>query len=267
MALTSIPTKALEESGRLLYNRNERDGRTRAIGETIMASDDSYDLLRHTPLFAGLSDSELARMASDLHRRCYAGGETIFHQGDPGNAVYVVASGRVRIYVPTEEGQEVSVVFYGPGGMFGEMALVDQKPRSATAQAMEDTVVWAMNGTHFYRHLRENYQVALNLMQLLSRRLRATTDHVRAMASLDVSRRTIQALLDLAHQQGRATPEGIRLGRLTQQDLASLIGTSRESVNRALRALARKGLVAVLQGQIVVCRPEELTELLGEESS
>ena len=230
-----------------------------------MPTDEHDDLVRRAPLFAGLSDSELARVSRDLHRRHYGGGETIFHQGDAGDAIYLIVSGRVRIYVPTEEGQEVSVIFYGPGGMFGEMALVDQKPRSATAEAMEDTTVLAMSSTRFYQHLQGNYQIALNLMQLLSGRLRATTDQMRAMASLDVSRRTIQALLRLAGQQGSPAPEGIRLGRLTQQELASLVGSSRESVNRALRALARKGLVAVLGGQIVVRRLGELAKLLGEE--
>ena len=230
-----------------------------------MSMDDPYHLLRHTLLFAGLSDADLSRISNDLHRRRYTAGETLFNQGDPGHAVYVVETGRVRIYVPTEDGQEVSVIFYGPGEMFGEMALIEREPRSATAEAMEDTVVLAMGSVQFYRHLRENYQVALNLLQHLSRRLRETTDQVRAMASLDVSRRTIQALLQLAGRQGSAVADGIHLGRLTQQELASLIGTSRESVNRALRALARKGLVEVVQGQIVIRRFEELQELLGEE--
>jgi len=229
-----------------------------------MPSKERLELLRRTALFAGLSDRELNRLARDLHSSSCLAGETIFNQGDRGDAVYIVKAGRVRIYVPTKEGQEISVVFYGPGEMFGEMALVDRKPRSATAEAMEDTVVLAMGSRQFYWHLQENYQLALNVMQLLSRRLRETTDQVRSMASMDVSRRTIQALLQLAKRQGVPSSDGIRLGRLTQQDLASLIGTSRESVNRALRALARKGLVAVVQGEIVIKEAEALKELLGE---
>lgn len=229
-----------------------------------MTTEDRCDLLRQTLLFAGLDDSELARIAHDLRRRHYEAGATLFHQGDPGAAVYIVETGRVRIYMPTEDGQEVSVIFYGPGEMFGEMALLEREPRSATAQAMEDTAVLVMGSAPFYRHLQENYQVALNVMQHLSRRLRETTVQVRSMASLDVSRRTIQALLQLAGRQGVPAPDGIHLGRLTQQDLASLVGSSRESVNRALRALARKGLVAVVQGEIVIRQAGELQELLGE---
>jgi CRP/FNR family cyclic AMP-dependent transcriptional regulator len=229
-----------------------------------MPADDRHDLLRHTLLFAGLNDSELARVAYDLYRCSYAAGEILFHQGDPGAAIYIVETGRVRIYVPTEEGQEISVILYGPGETFGEMALLESAPRSATAEAMEDTVVLAMGSVPFYRHLQENYQVALNLMQHLSRRLRATTDQVRAMASLDVSRRTIQSLLRLAKRQGTPAADGIHLGRLTQQELASLVGTSRESVNRALRALARKELVAVVRGEIVIRQVEALEDLLGE---
>jgi CRP-like cAMP-binding protein len=224
----------------------------------------SFELLRRTALFAALSDGELARLAQDLHRRSYLAGETIFNQGEEGNAVYVVEMGRVRIYVQTEEGQEISVVFYGRGEMFGEMALVDRRPRSATAVAMEDTVVLAMGSRQFYRHLQENYQVALNLMQLLSRRIRETTALVQAMASMDVSRRTVQALLQLAERQGAPAADGIYLGRLTQQELASLVGTSRESVNRALRALARKQLVSIVRGEIVIRQARALEELLGE---
>lgn len=264
MALLRTSDKGLVQSKGLVYNSAEAVRPAAIPSESAMPTNERHDLLRRTALFAGLTDGELRRLAADLHRCRYAAGETIFNQGDPGNALYIVEAGRVRIYVPTEEGQEVSVVLYGPGDMFGEMALVDRRPRSAAAVAMEDAVLLAMSSRHFDRHLRENYQLALNVMELLSRRLRETTDQVRAMASLDVSRRAIQTLLQLAERQGTPSPEGVRLGRLTQQELASLVGTSRESVNRALRALARKGLVDVARGEILLRRLEELAALLGE---
>lgn len=263
MDQTGIASKgAVVRMAEFVYN--SRATQHPVTGEAKMPLEERYELLRHTLLFAGLSDGELERVAQDLHRRQYAAGEAIFHQGDRGTAVYIVVTGRVRIYVPTAEGQEVAVIFYGPGEVFGEMALLESEPRSATAEAMEETSVLIMGGGPFYRHLQENYQVALNLMQHLSQRLRATTEQVRSLASLDVSRRTVRTLLQLAGRQGSAAVDGIHLGRLTQQDLASLVGTSRESINRALGALARKGLVAIVRGEIVIRQAEALAELLGE---
>ena len=160
--------RTLVETGALVYNGSLAAGPGRVPGEATMLPDKRHELLHHSALFAGLRESELARLSASLHRCRYAAGQTIFNQGDPGNALYIVEAGRVRIYLPTEEGQEVSVVLYGPGDMFGEMSLVDRRPRSAAAVAMEDVVLLAMSSAHFDRHLQENYQLALNVMHILA---------------------------------------------------------------------------------------------------
>jgi CRP/FNR family cyclic AMP-dependent transcriptional regulator len=233
-----------------------------------MSTGHRQDFLRDVPLFNGLDDAELAQLAADLKRRYFAADQSVFYQGDPGSAVYIIVSGRVRIYVHGEEGQEVSVVIYGPGDLFGEMALLDRQPRSATAVAMEDTVLLALSDDDFYRHLRQSHQLALNLMLTLSTRLRDTTEAVESLATLDVNRRLIKRLLYLAERHGTVTEEGIRIrGRLTQQALASLISTSRESTNRALRALACKGLIDVRHGRITLLKPQELERLVAGEDS
>lgn len=260
----------LVELGGLVYNKVNGHSHCHAStagGERSMPTHNRWSFLRRVPLLAELDDAELKRLAGDLKRRTYTAGQPIFFQGDPGNAIYIIASGQVRIYVHGEDGQEVSVVIYGPGDLFGEMALLDRQPRSATATAMEDAVLLAMSADDFYRHLRQSHQLALNLMMALSTRLRETTEAIESLATLDVTRRLIKKLLYLSERQGTVTQEGIRLrGYLTQQALASLISTSRESVNRALSALARKGLIDVRHGRIVLLKPQELERLVAGEN-
>ncbi len=221
-----------------------------------MSLDDRWHFLRNVPLFAGMDDIELEQLVGNLKRRSFIADQTIFYQGDPGHAVYIIESGQVRIYVHGEYGQEVSVMIYGPGDIFGEMSLLDRQPRSATAIALEDSVLLAMSDDDFYRHLQQSHQLALNLMLALSTRLRETNEAIESLATLDVNRRLIKKLLYLAERQGVPIEEGIRLrGRLTQQALASLISASRESANRALRALARLGLIAGRPGRLGVLQP------------
>lgn len=229
-----------------------------------MAWDKRLEFLQRIPLFADLDDDELTRFSQNLQRRTYTAGQTVFMQGDDGNSVYLIESGSIRIYVHGEDGQEVSMVLCGPGDMFGEMSLIDQQPRSATAMAVENTVLWVMSGEDFYAHLRANSQLALNMMLTLSTRLRDTNEAIRSLALLDVPRRIAKRLLSLALRQGEHTADGIRIGsKLTQGDLASLISASRESTNRALRALQRQGLIEMQDGHIILLKPEELSNLIG----
>ncbi|MFZ5919018.1 MAG: Crp/Fnr family transcriptional regulator [Chloroflexota bacterium] len=231
-------------------------------GAHAVSTEVRLDFLRTVPMLSGMDDDEIQRLAADLKRRSVAAGEAIFFQDDPGHAVYIIASGRVRIYVHGEDGREMSVAIYQPGDLFGEMALLDRQPRSATAEAMEHSVLLTMSAQDFFSHLRQSHQLTLNLMMALSHRLRETTQSMESLTTLDVNRRLIRKLLQLAGQQGLVKKDGIHLrGRLTQQSLASLIGASRESVNRALRALARAGLIAVQHGRITILEPQELERL------
>lgn len=252
-----------------VYNDISRLARVRkAVEEPGMSTQDRYAFLRRVAMFDEMDEEELAALARDFRRRTFGAGESIFYQGDPGNAVYVVERGTVRIYVHADEGQEVAVVIYGPGEVFGEMSLLDQLPRSATAEAIEETVLWVMNAQDFDRHLRTSHQLALNVMLTLSTRLRQTNESVKSLASLDVTRRVAKRLLSLALRQGVQEGSAVRINsRLTQGDLASLVGTSRESANRALRALQRKGLIDMEGGYITIREPGELSSLVGGEET
>ena len=223
---------------------------------------DRLDVIRQMPLFVDMGEAELQALARDLLRRQFSEGEAIFQQGDPGQMLYLVESGQVRIYVQDEEGQETSVTLCGPGDMFGELAVIDGLPRSASAVAMESTVVHILSRDRFREHMRRSPQLALNFMRTLSVRVRYSTRQVSSLTLLDTPGRLARKLLELAYDHGQVEPAGVRINlTLTQSDLASLIGATRESVNKALGAFRRQGLILTQPGHIVIVEPDALREM------
>jgi CRP/FNR family transcriptional regulator/CRP/FNR family cyclic AMP-dependent transcriptional regulator len=205
-------------------------------------------LLRNVPFFAGLSDQELQVLAESLGKRTFGKGMIIFHKGSPGQTLYIIESGKVRIFILSESGQEISVNIYGPGDVFGELALLDGLPRSAGAVAMEKTVTFTLRRDDFLRHLEACPRMARSIMEVLSTRVRYTTDYAESLAFLDVYGRVAAKLLELADRYG-VRKEGIEIElRLTQAELASWVGTSRESVNKVLGTFRDYGLIEV-EGQ------------------
>jgi len=220
------------------------------------------DFIKQVPLFAGLDNAELAALAQDLWQRRFMPGEAIFQQGDSGQMLYLIESGQVRIYVQDEEGQETSVNLCGPGEMFGELALIDEMPRSASVVAMEPTVVYIISRERFREHLLRSPQLALNFMKMLTVRVRYTTQQLSSLTLLDTPGRLARKLLELAQDHGQVEAEGVRINlSLTQSDLASLIGTTRESVNKAMGAFRRQGLILMKEGHIVIVDADKLREL------
>ncbi|MEK7783964.1 MAG: Crp/Fnr family transcriptional regulator [Chloroflexota bacterium] len=217
------------------------------------------------PLFVGLTDAELDTLAKDFAQRQFKPGETIFQQGDPGQVLYLIEMGQVRIFVAGEEGQETSVILYGPREIFGELAVIDGLPRSAGAVAMDNTVVYMLTRDRFREHMRRFPQLALNFLKALSVRVRYSTQQVGSLALLDVPGRLARKLLEFAENYGVAGPEGVRINlSLTQSDLASLTGTTRESINKALGAFKRQNLIIIhSQGSITIVDPDGLRELIS----
>lgn len=223
---------------------------------------DRLSVIKQMPLFAGLTDDELGALTHDLLCRRFREGEAIFQQGDPGQMLYLVESGQVRIYVQDEEGQETSVTLCGPGDMFGELAVIDGLPRSASAVAMDRTVVHILSRDRFREHMRRSPQLALNFMKTLSVRVRYSTQQVSSLTLLDTPGRLARKLLELARDHGQVEPTGVRINlTLTQSDLASLIGATRESVNKALGAFRRQGLILTQPGHIIIVEPDALREM------
>jgi CRP/FNR family transcriptional regulator/CRP/FNR family cyclic AMP-dependent transcriptional regulator len=207
-------------------------------------------MLRSVPFFAGLSDQELEVLADSLGKRTFGKGMIIFHKGSPGQTLYIIESGKVRIFILSESGQEISVNIYGPGDVFGELALLDGLPRSAGAVAIEKTVTFTLHRDDFLRHLEAYPRMAKSIMEVLSTRVRYTTDYAESLAFLDVYGRVAAKLLELADRYG-VQKEGIEIElRLTQAELASWVGATRESVNKVLGTFRDYGLIEV-EGQTI----------------
>lgn len=218
------------------------------------------DLLRHTALFSGLTDDELGLLALQLVRHTFGAGVVIFHRGTPGSALYLVESGRVRVFLLSEEGHEITLNFHGPGECFGELALLDGLPRSAGAITMEPTVVHALQREDFLRQIHAHPHIADSILAMLSRRLRQLTDYTESLAFLDVTDRVVAKLLEMAERYG-VEGDGIQIDlALTQGELATWIVASRERVNKVLGILRDRGLIRVDGKQITILDREALRQ-------
>jgi CRP/FNR family cyclic AMP-dependent transcriptional regulator len=243
-----------------LHNRHLRHWHpTTKPTKTIMTQSTTF--LASIPLFANLPKRTLQRLATDLTPRYFAQGDTIFHQGDPGEVLYLVKSGQIRIFVHGN-GQETSVILFGhPGDIFGELAIVDGLPRSANATAMVNTWLYTLDREQFRAHMRYSPQLALNFMKLLTVRVRYNTKQVNSLASQGIPGRLARLLLRLAQEYGEAESYGVRINaNLNDSDLASLIGASRESTNKTLSIFRRQDLIRKDNGHIIIIDPDSLRD-------
>ena len=210
-------------------------------------------LLRSISLFSGLSDPELEALANRLGKRTFGRGVIIFHKDSTGDSTYIIESGKVRIFVLSESGQEISVRICGPGEVFGELSMLDGLPRSAGAIAMEETHVLTLPRDDFLELLDAYPHLTKGIIPTLTARVRYTTQYAENLIFLDVEGRVAHRLLELADQYGVQTPDGIELAlQLTQSDLASLVGATRERVNKVLGAFRDQELIELDAERIIV---------------
>jgi CRP-like cAMP-binding protein len=222
------------------------------------------ELLIRCPLFAELSMGESENLAALLRRRRYRGGDPVFREGDPGTALYIIEAGEIRILLGGSEGKEVVLALLGPGEFFGELALLDGEPRSADAVATANTDLLVLPRDDFVRFLRDVPAVAVNLLASLSRRFRRTDRLVHDAAFSDVRTRVTRLLVELAETRGTESHGGVVIGpRLTQGDLASMVGATRESINKCLRSYTAQGLVRHERGRLVLLNVERLRAQIG----
>ncbi len=217
------------------------------------------ELLRRVSIFAHLGDDEFEALARLVETREVPAEALVVGEDDAGDALFVLARGRVKVVLYGESGREIILrVFRRPGDFFGEMSLLDGQPRSASVLAMEPSSLLVLSRDAFREHLRRSSGTALAVMAELSRRLREADGVIGNLALLDVYGRLARKLRQLAASDGEQTPEGVVVRDLpTQQELAGLIGTSRETVSRAFAALSRRGLVR-LSGRRLVLRRDFL---------
>lgn len=215
-------------------------------------------ILREVALFRDLPQPELSVLAHQVVRREYGRNELIFSQGDRGDGLYIVAEGHVRISRENVSGDEVIITLHEPGEYFGELALFDDEPRSASATAEERTAVLFLSRSIF-REFLENHPAALfSCLQVVVRQLRRCTDLVDELALMDVRSRLARRLLSL--DQGGMLEGADNTFRLTQQHLAHMTGATRESVNKHLNALVDEGIVQLWRGRIRILDREALEE-------
>lgn len=219
------------------------------------------ELLKKVSLFAALDDQALARLASNLRRRQFRKDTIIFHKDQAGDALYLVESGHVRIFLPTESGEELTVEIARVGDVFGELALLDGRPRSASAETLEDTSTHVLSREDFQRFLSATPEFANSLIALLSTRIRQITEYAESLAFLDIHGRVARVLLQMAERHGTKTNNGTEIDfDLTQAELASMIGATRERVNRALTSFRSQGLIELQGKKVVLLDPARLRQ-------
>jgi CRP/FNR family cyclic AMP-dependent transcriptional regulator len=212
------------------------------------------DFLASVPMFSGLQRDELLKFAELTRERTYPKGSVILFQGDPGDSLYVLRQGRAKVVLIGEDGREVILGVLEPGAHFGELALIDDQPRSAHVIAMEDSQLLILRREDFRRRVEANPPVAWALLTELSRRLRRADQKIGGLVLLDVPGRISRLLLDLSAESDSATIEK----PLTHQTIAQMIGASRETVSRAMKEFQEEGLIRVERRRIAVANRDAL---------
>ncbi len=224
-----------------------------------METENGAVYLKQVPLFADLADEDLRELIAVAKRRIFRNGEVIFHREDPGQVLYVIKEGKVKISLISPEGQEISLVVFGKGECFGEFAILDGLPRSADAVALERVECYTLQRSDFHKAIMKNPKIAIQVLEVLSKRLRTTDQMIEDLIFLDVYGRVAKKLLELADTHGSKVGNGIRIDvRLTQQELASMVGASRESVNKVMGYFTDKDFISTDKHRITLHRIVEL---------
>ena len=217
------------------------------------------DVLRQAPLFSGLDDEVASALESSMSSSSLRRGEILFNEGDDGNQLYVVTEGKVKLGRTSPDGCENLLAILGPGQMFGELSFFDPGPRSATATAVTDVELKSLGHEALSPVLNAHPDVAHALLNQLAGRLRRTNEVVGDLVFSDVPGRVAKALLDLASRFGRRADDGVHVNHdLTQEELAQLVGASRETVNKALADFASRGWLRLEPRSVVILDLERL---------
>ena len=220
---------------------------------------DRRALLAQHFLLAELDQSALDTLLAIANERRFTNGQVIFQKGDPGTSMMAVLEGRVRISAYSEDGREIILNMVDPGQLFGEIALLDGKERSADATAMGKTQLLILDRRDFLPFLEQNPKIAVQLIEVLCSRLRRTSEMVESIAFLDFGARLARLLVQMSEHYGKETEAGLLIDlRISQADLGNLIASTRESVNRQLSAWTQEGVIAVDQGKITIIDQDTL---------
>jgi CRP/FNR family transcriptional regulator len=224
---------------------------------------ETITLLHRVPVFSALGNDDLNRLAEVAVPRRFDAGEVVFREGDESNTCYIVRSGRARAVREHSDGRSITLATFGPGEIFGELAMFDDERRSATVEAIEFTEAIAILGGDMRRLLRRHPDISVKLLSALGRRLRETNERLASQSFQTVQSRVAGVLLQFVtayRAEGRG--DGDVLITSTQADLAQLAGSSRESASRFLAVLERAGIITQGRGKLTVHDPEALTRYM-----
>jgi CRP/FNR family cyclic AMP-dependent transcriptional regulator len=219
---------------------------------------------RKFTLFAELDERELASIAAVAKTRRYAKDDAVFHADEIGDVFYLIREGQVKVTMISPEGKEIILSILAAGDFFGEMALFDNEPRSATVIAIEPLEVVSIWRTDFLHILSENFSITQKVLGELSKRLRNASNRIESLATMDVYGRLARFFLDLARQSGKVLDnEYVAVIRPTHQAIANMIGTSRETVSRLIHELMKQNLL-LSEGKTIYLRKTALDQFRAE---
>jgi CRP-like cAMP-binding protein len=226
-----------------------------------MAQKNDDEVIRRAPLFTALDDAAAATLRESMTQVKVSKGHTLFKEGDAGDRLFVVVEGKLKLGTSSGDGRENLLSILGPGDMFGELSLFDPGPRTATATAVTDSRVLALANDQVIGWVTAHPQVSLQLLKRLARRLRRTNEVLADLVFADVPGRVAKAIMDLGERFGTKKEDGLHVNHeLTQEELAQLVGASRETVNKALADFAGRGWVRLEPRAVVVLDYERLSK-------
>jgi CRP/FNR family transcriptional regulator, cyclic AMP receptor protein len=217
---------------------------------------DEQELLRSVPIFSELTEADFSSLAKVANRRRYPKDAVVFFENEQGDFFFMILEGRIKVTILGDDGREVILTLLGSGDFFGEMALLDNEPRSATAIAVEDTELLSLHRNDFQSVLTDNRSITMGLIKVLTGRLRRANHQISTLALLDVYGRVARVIVDMAREEGRRLKDGrIAFRRATHQEIANRIGTTRETVTRMLKDLERQGMIHI-EGREIIVQPD-----------
>lgn len=219
------------------------------------------ELLKDAPLFGVLQPSDLSALATQFYPHRYRKGEMVFREGEPAERLFLIEHGRVKLFNTSSQGNELLVAVLGPGQIFGELAVIDRGPRAMSSRAMESVGVFSLGSDQFWTLLENHSALARRLLELMARRLRRADQASQDLVFFDASTRLARKLVDLAEEHGEPTgrSDEIRIiVRVTQEEIAQMIGTTRASANRLIASFSDRGWIDWNDGQPLLLSPEAL---------
>ena len=219
------------------------------------------EVVRRAPLFTALDEAAAVSLRASMDSVKIAKGSILFKEGDDGEHLYVIIDGKLKLGTSSGDGRENLLSILGPGEMFGELSLFDPGPRTSTATAVTDAKLLSLSHEKVIPWLKQNPEVSLQLLTRLSQRLRRTNEAVGDLVFSDVPGRVAKALIDLGDRFGKTTPEGLLVNHdLTQEELAQLVGASRETVNKALADFAGRGWLKLDGRSVLIADVDRLSK-------